>query len=69
MPPEWPRASEMMSGKPITVETSTPLSSVVGLMRAKGIHEVPVLASGRLVGLVLYEVMARRHSLSMTSKA
>ena len=69
MPPEWPRASEMMSGKPITVETSTPLSSVVGLMRAKGIHEVPVLQSGRLVGLVLYEAMARRHSLSMTSKA
>ena len=69
MAPEWPRASEMMSGKPITVETSTPLSSVVGLMRAKGIHEVPVLQSGRLVGLVLYEAMARRHSLSMTSKA
>ncbi len=69
MPPEWPRASEMMSGKPITVETSTPLSAVVGLMRAKGIHEVPVLDSGRLVGLVLYEAMARRHSLSMTSKA
>lgn len=69
MAPEWPLASEMMSGKPITVETSTPLSSVVGLMRAKGIHEVPVLQSGRLVGLVLYEAMARRHSLSMTSKA
>ncbi len=69
MAPEWPRASEMRSGKPITVETSTPLSSVVGLMRAKGIHEVPVLQSGRLVGLVLYEAMARRHSLSMTSKA
>ena len=69
MPPEWPRASEMMSGKPITVETSTPLSSVVGLMRSKGIHEVPVLDGGRLAGLVLYEVMARRHSLSMTSKA
>jgi CBS domain-containing protein/ribosome-associated translation inhibitor RaiA len=68
MPPEWPRASEMMSGKPITVETSTPLSSVVGLMRAKGIHEVPVLEDGRLVGLVLYEALARRHSLSMSSK-
>jgi CBS domain-containing protein len=43
---------DLMSERPITVEEATPLADVVALMERRGVKRVPVLADGKLVGVV-----------------
>jgi CBS domain-containing protein/ribosome-associated translation inhibitor RaiA len=64
----WPLASEMMSSDPITADVSETLSHALGTMRSKRIHEIPVLRDGKLVGMVTYDALGRRHTLSFSTK-
>ena len=43
MPTDGPTARELMTPKPITLSTDAAVSRALGLMREKGIHEIPVL--------------------------
>jgi CBS domain-containing protein len=68
MPSDRPTAREMMTPKPITLSTDAPLSRALGVMREKGIHELPVLRNNRLVGLITFETIARRTNLPLSTK-
>ncbi len=46
------KVGDVMTRDPVSVEQATPISEVVALMEAKKIKRVPVLADGRLVGVV-----------------
>jgi CBS domain-containing protein len=69
MATEWPTAGEMMTTDTVRADADEPLSAVVGAMRARDIHEVPVLRRGKLVGMVLLEALARRPILPISAKA
>jgi CBS domain-containing protein/ribosome-associated translation inhibitor RaiA len=64
----WPTARELMTPRPITLGPEAPVSQALGLMHAKGIHEIPVLKGQRLAGMVTFEAMARRTNLPMQTK-
>ena len=68
MPKEWPVASELMSADPITAEVHDTLSKALGLMRSKRIHEIVVLRQGKMVGMVTYDALGRRHTLTLSTK-
>ena len=68
MPPAWPTASELMSARPVTLPHDAPISKALGLMRARRIHEIPVLRNSRLIGMVTIESIARRGRWSLTTK-
>jgi len=57
-----------MTPKPITLSTDAPLSRALGVMREKGIHELPVLRKNRLIGLITFETIARRTNLPLSTK-
>jgi CBS domain-containing protein/ribosome-associated translation inhibitor RaiA len=65
---EWPAASEMMTSDPITVDSGETISQALGLMHSRRVHEIPVTSKGRLVGLLAYDSIGRRHNLSLTTK-
>jgi CBS domain-containing protein len=58
----------LMTPNPITLSTDAAVSRALGLMREKGIHEIPVLRNNRLVGLITIESLARRTNLPLTTK-
>jgi CBS domain-containing protein/ribosome-associated translation inhibitor RaiA len=58
----------MMTSDPITVDSGESLSQALGLMHSHRVHEIPVLSKGKLVGLLAYESIGRRHNLSLTTK-
>ncbi len=66
--PVWPTAAELMTVRPVTLPPEAPVSQALGLMRSKGIHEIPVLAHGRLVGMITFESIARRSSRPLSTK-
>jgi CBS domain-containing protein len=68
MPTDGPTARELMTPKPITLSTDAAVSRALGLMREKGIHEIPVLRNNRLVGLITIESLARRTNLPLSTK-
>ncbi|HEV8049844.1 MAG TPA: CBS domain-containing protein [Thermoplasmata archaeon] len=68
MPGDRPTARDLMTPKPITLSTDAPLSRALGVMRTKGIHELPVLLNNRLVGLITFETIARRTNLPLSTK-
>jgi len=43
---------EVMTDKPLTVAPETPVSEIAALMDRKKVHTLPVLAAGKLVGVV-----------------
>jgi CBS domain-containing protein len=65
---ERPTVRELMTSKPITLSTDAPLSRALGVMREKGVHEVPVLRNNRLIGLITFETIARRTNLPFSTK-
>jgi CBS-domain-containing membrane protein len=65
---EWPLASELMTPDPITADLNDTLSSALGIMRAKRIHEIPVLKDRKLTGMVTYDALGRRHTLTLSTK-
>lgn len=46
------RVKDVMTGNPITVAPDTPVNEIASLMTAKGVHTLPVLEEGKLVGIV-----------------
>ena len=68
MPDSWPTAAELMTARPVTLPHDAPISQALGVMRARGLHEVPVLRGRRLVGMVTFEGIARRVNHAMTTK-
>ncbi len=43
---------EVMTDKPLTISPETPASEIAALMDRKKVHTLPVLAAGKLVGIV-----------------
>jgi len=46
------RVEDVMSPNPITIAPDTPVNEIARLMTAKGVHTLPVLDAGKLVGIV-----------------
>ena len=68
MPSTWPTASDLMSSRPVTLPFDAPISQALGIMRAKGFHEIPVLQRSRLAGMITFDSLARRVSRASTTK-
>ena len=68
MAERWPIARDLMTPKPITLPHDAQVSSALGLMRSKKIHEIPVLRAGKLAGVVTFETIARRSNLPLSTK-
>jgi CBS domain-containing protein len=68
MATEWPTAGDMMTARPITLGRDAPLSQALGIMRARRIHEIPVVQNQRVVGMVTFDAIARRINLPLTTK-
>jgi CBS domain-containing protein/ribosome-associated translation inhibitor RaiA len=68
MAESWPTARELMTPDPITLAQDAPLSQALGTMRARAIHELPVLRGKRLLGLITFESIARRSNLPLSTK-
>lgn len=64
----WPTAAEMMTPEPITIDSEEQLSTALGLMRSHGIHELPVVKRGKLVGLLPYDSLGKRRKISLGAK-
>jgi CBS domain-containing protein len=46
------KVKDVMTKDPITVAPDTSVQEIAGLMSTKGVHTLPVLESGKLVGIV-----------------
>ena len=46
------KVKDVMTENPVTVAPDTPVNEIARLMSAKGVHTLPVLDSGKLVGIV-----------------
>ncbi|HUJ77480.1 MAG TPA: CBS domain-containing protein [Thermoplasmata archaeon] len=68
MPTSAPTAGELMTADPITIGADAPVSQALGLMRARAIHELPVLQRRRLLGMITFESIARRTNLPLATK-
>jgi CBS domain-containing protein/ribosome-associated translation inhibitor RaiA len=68
MPVAWPLAGDLMTARPITLPHDAPISRALGLMRSRGIHEIPILQGRRLLGMITFETIARRSSRSVATK-
>jgi CBS domain-containing protein len=68
MATEWPTAGDMMTARPITLTRESPLSQALGIMRARKIHEIPVVQNRQVVGMVTFDAIARRINLPLTTK-
>ena len=63
-----PTARELMTPRPITLPPEALLSTALGLMRQKSVHEIPVLRGKRLLGLITFETVARRSGVPLQTK-
>lgn len=64
----WPTAADLMNSRPVTLPFDAPISQALGIMKAKGYHEIPVLQRSRLAGMITFESLARRVSRATASK-
>jgi CBS-domain-containing membrane protein len=46
------KVKDVMTEDPVTVAPDTPVNEIARLMSAKGVHTLPVVDSGKLVGIV-----------------
>jgi sulfide:quinone oxidoreductase len=60
--PSDARVREWMTADPVTVSPETPLNAAAALMADYGVHRLPVVGAGRVVGLLGYDRAARRMS-------
>ncbi len=63
-----PTARDLMTPKPITLPPEAPLSTALGLMRTRSVHEIPVLRGKTFAGLITFETIARRAYLPLATK-
>jgi CBS domain-containing protein/ribosome-associated translation inhibitor RaiA len=68
MPIAWPTAADLMTERPVTLPPDAPISQALGLMRAKGFHEIPVLRRSRMIGMITFESIARRSNRPLATK-
>lgn len=68
MATDWPTAGDLMTARPITLTRDSPLSQALGIMRARRIHEIPVVQNRRFVGMVTFDSIARRINLPLSTK-
>jgi CBS-domain-containing membrane protein len=46
------RVKDVMTPNPVTVTPDTPVNDIARLMTAKGVHTLPVIEAGKVVGIV-----------------
>jgi CBS-domain-containing membrane protein len=46
------KVKDVMTENPLTIAPDTPVREIAGLMSSKGVHTLPVLDEGKLVGIV-----------------
>lgn len=46
------KVRDVMTADPLSIAPDTPVNEIAGLMTAQGVHTLPVLAEGKLVGIV-----------------
>jgi len=46
------KVKDVMTADPLSIAPDTPVNEIAGLMTAQGVHTLPVLAEGKLVGIV-----------------
>ena len=46
------RVKDIMTAPPVTVSPNTPVSEIARLMTGKGVHTLPVVEGGKIVGIV-----------------
>jgi len=46
------KVRDVMTADPVSIAPDTPVNEIAGLMTAQGVHTLPVLAEGKLVGIV-----------------
>ncbi len=68
MPAAWPSVRDLMSTDPVTLPHDAPIAKALGLMRTRGLHEVPVLRNARLAGMITAESIARRPRGPLSTK-
>ena len=68
MPSAWPTAADLMTQSPATLPADAPISKALGLMRSRGVHEIPVLRRSRLLGMITFESIARRVTRALSTK-
>jgi CBS domain-containing protein len=64
----WPTAGDLMTARPITLTAESPLSQALGIMRARRIHEIPIVRHRRVLGMVTFDAIARRTNLPLATK-
>lgn len=64
----WPTAGELMTARPTTLGPDAPLSQALGIMRARKIHEIPVVQNRRVVGMVTFDAIARRTNMPLATR-
>lgn len=63
------KVRDFMSRDVVTGTADEPLTEILGRMRAKDVHEIPIVERGKLVGIVSMAAIARHKSLQPAAKA
>ncbi len=63
------KVRDFMSRDVVTGTPDEPLSEILGRMRSKEIHEVPIVEKKKLVGIVSMGAIARHKSIQPSTKA
>jgi CBS domain-containing protein len=63
------KVREFMSTDLATATPDEPLSKIIGLMKARDVHEIPIVLENKLLGLVTLAEIARRRDMPPTTKA
>ena len=63
------KVRDFMSRDVVTGTPDDPVSEILGRMRSKDIHEIPILEGKKLVGIVSMAAVARHKSVQPTTKA
>ncbi len=63
------KVREFMSTDLVTAAPDEPLSRIIGQMRAKDVHEIPIVQKNELLGMVTLAEIARRRDMPPTTKA
>ena len=61
------KAKDVMSERLIICQKSERVSEVLGRMKKMDIHELPVVESGKLLGMVSYDMFIKRKSLPLSA--
>jgi len=63
------KVRDFMSRDVVTGTAEEPLSEILGRMRSKDIHEVPIVEKNKLIGIISMAAITRHKSIQATTKA